>query len=683
MAEHTTEEIRNVALVGHAGTGKTTLVEALLHAAGAIPAMGEVERGNTVCDFDPQEKAHKHSLNASVVSLNHAGAHVNLIDTPGYPDFLGRASSVLPAVETAALVLDAGGGIDIAARRLMALLRERGLCTLLVVNRIDSPEVDFAGVMADIRAAFGGECLPINLPAEGGRRVVDCFLRPGEGSTDIDSVAAAREHIVDQVVELDEALLERYLEQGQDLDPERLHDAFEKALREGHLIPVCFTCAANGTGVPELLSVIERLMPNPLEGNPPPFLKGEGPEAEPFAVTPDPAQHAVAHVFKVAIDNFAGRIGVFRMHQGTIRPDMQLFVGDARKPFKVAQVYRLQGKDMIETPRAVPGDICAVTKVEEVHFDAVLHDSHDEDHIHLRSIELPVPLYGLAIEAASRGQEQKLSDALQKLAAEDPCFRIEHNTALNETVIRGLGELHLRVTLEKMQERYNVEVTTRPPRIAYRETIRAKAQGHCRHKKQTGGAGQFGEVYLRVEPLPRGAGFEFKDEIVGGVIPHQLVPAVEKGIRQVLDAGAIAGYPLSDVQVTVHDGKHHPVDSKEVAFITAGRKAFLDAVKKARPVVLEPIVDIEITAPAANMGDITGDLAARRGRINGTNSMSGDMAVVSGQVPLSELTDYQSHLKSVTGGAGAYTMELSHYDPVPANKQEELTSAFHGHVEED
>jgi elongation factor G len=511
--------------------------------------------------------------------------------------------------------------------------------------------------------------------------VADCFFKPSDAETDFSSVSEANTHIIDQVVEVDEELMELYLEQGEDLEPEKLHDAFEQALREGHLVPVCFTSGEKGTGIAELLEIITRLMPNPAEGNPPQFLRGEG--GERITIEPDASKHALAHVFQVTIDSFVGKMGIFRIHQGTITKDSQLLVGDARKPFKVGHLFSIQGKDHNEIESGIPGDICAVAKVDEIEFDSVLHDSHDEDEIRPVALKLPAPMFGLAIETKNRGDEQKLSDALSKLSAEDPCFVVEHHATLNETVIRGLGDLHLRMVLEKMSERYNVEVDTRPPKIAYRETIRKPAEGHHRHKKQTGGAGQFGEVYLRVEPLERGAGFEFVDKIVGGVIPQQFIPAVEKGVRQVLETGAVAGYPLQDVRVTVHDGKFHAVDSKEVAFVAAGKKAFLDAIEKANPIVLEPVVDIHVSVPQENMGDITGDLSAKRGRISGTSTGSGGMLTVSGQVPLSELDSYQSELKSVTGGVGTYAMEFSHYDPVPAMIQKQLAAEFKPAADED
>lgn len=674
MPSYTTENIRNIALVGHALSGKTTLTEALLHKAGVIGSPGSVEKGDTVADFEPEEKEYQHSLAAAVVSLDHDGAHINLIDTPGYPDFIGHALTVLPAVETAAIVISASAGIEMVTQRMMERAVERKLCRLIVINKIDAPDIDLPALLVRIQETFGRECLPINLPSGGGNTVVDCFFNPS-GESDFSTVAEAHTRIIEQVVEVDEELMTVYLEQGE-VRPEQLHDPFEKALREGHLMPVCFVSARTGAGISELLDVFAKLMPNPQEGNPEPFLKGEGAEAQEVCAEPNPAKHVLAHVFRVAVDPFVGKLGVFRIHQGTINKDTQLYVNDARKPFKVGHLFKLQGKEHRETDAGIPGDICAVAKVEEVQFDAVLHDSHDEDHYHVRPMSFPQPMVGLAIEPTKRGDEQKISSALQKLAAEDPCFVVEHHAAMNETVIRGLGDLHLRVILEKMKGRYSAEVNTRPPKIPYRETISINAEGHHRHKKQTGGAGQFGEVFLRVEPLPRGTGFEFVDAVVGGVIPNQFIPAVEKGVRQVLESGAIAGYQLQDIKVTVYDGKHHPVDSKEVAFVTAGKKAFLNAIKKAKPIALEPIVNIEVIAPEGNMGDIAGDLSGKRGRINNTETLSGGMIVIKGQVPLSELNNYQSKLKSVTGGQGQYSVEFSHYEPVPPNIQQQLMAEY-------
>lgn len=672
MASYSTHDIRNIALVGHAGSGKTSLIEALLHRSGVISSPGSIERGTTVCDFDDQEKSLQHSLDIAITHLSRDDKQVNLIDTPGYIDFLGRGISILPSVETAAVVVNAETGIEPVTLRMMDSADRRALCRMIIVNKIDSENVDYEDLLNSLQETFGNECLPINLPAEGGKKVIDCFFQPGGDTTDFSSVAEAHDAMIDQVVEVDEELMEIYLEQGSELAPEQLHDPFEKALREGHLIPVCFTSVENGAGIDELLDLFAKLMPDPTEGNPPAFMKGEGADMQPVEVAADPGKHVLAHVFKVLNDPYRGKLGIFRIHQGTMTPNSQLFIGDARKPFKANHLFRLQGSEQSEIPQAVPGDICAVARVDEIHFDAVLHDSHDEDHHHLRSIECPVPLFGLAISPTKRGDEQKLSDALQKLQDEDPCFHVEHNVTLNETIMRGLGDLHLDVLLHQLEKKYNVGVDTRPPSIAYRETITRPAEGHHRHKKQTGGAGQFGEVFLRIEPLERGKGFEFANKVVGGAIPGQLIPAVEKGVRQALIEGSIAGFPMQDVKVTVYDGKFHAVDSKEIAFVTAGKKAFLGAIEQAGGVVLEPIVNITITTPDHFMGDLTGDLSSRRGQISGTETGLNGQLIIKGQAPLAELESYGTRLNAITGGEGNYSIEFSHYEAVPGNIQKQL-----------
>ena len=674
-------DIRNVCLVGPSNSGKTQLAEALLHAGGAITACGSVDKGDTVSDFTPRERQLGHSQYSSVCHLDHGGIHVNLVDTPGYRDFYGRALSVLPAVETAAIVINAQEGIEMVTRRMMKAAKSLHLCRMIIVNKIDAEDIDLEALLQQIRAEFGAECLPLNLPTANGEAVVDCFFQPDGAETAFSTVETAHTQIIDQVVEVDEELMELYLEQGEDLEAEQLHEPFETALREGHLIPVCFVSARTGAGIPELLDVFERLMPNPAEGNPPVFLKGEGDDAEEVAVSPEPEQHAVAHVFMVNIDPFKGRLGVMRIHQGTIKPGNQLFVGDARKPIKVNQLLKLNGGEHVKIDVGLPGDICAIPRVDEIHYDAVLHDSHDEDHFHLKSIELPRPMYGLAIRPPQDSDAQKTSDSLHTAEAEDPSLHVEHNAAMNEVVLRGLGDLHLRTVIEQISDRYNLDVKTAPPSIAYRETITAPAEGHHRHKKQTGGAGQFGEVYLRVEPLPSGSGFEFGSKVVGGAIPSQYIPAVETGVRQVMTSGAIHGYPMQDIKVTVYDGKHHPVDSKEIAFVQAGKKAFLDAIGNAAPIVMEPIVDVNINVPSNCAGGVTGDLSSMRGMISGTETLPDNRIVVSGQAPLKELQGYHSRLKSLTGGDGSFTMDFSHYAEVApeAMDRRETKAAESGH----
>ncbi len=679
MPGYTTEDIRNIALAGHAGAGKTTLFEALMHAGGTLQNAGSVEKGSTLSDFDPQEKARGHSINSVIASIDHGGAHLNLIDTPGYPDFRGPTLSALAAVETVAVVVNAANGIEYSTQRMMDYAKARRLCRLLVVNKIDAAPDQLAALVESLRSSFGRECLPINLPAENGSRVIDCF-RQQDGDSDLGAVADWHQQIIDQVVEINEEVMGQYLEEGEEgLSGDALHAAFEQCLREQHLVPICFVSARSGAGVAELLDICEHLMPNPYEANPPAFMKN----GEPVLAEPDATKHVIADVFKIINDPFVGKLSIFRVFQGTVRRDTQLLVDDGKKPFKVGHLFKLHGKEHSEIDQAIPGDIAAVAKVDEIHFDAVLHDSHDEDHLQLKPLDFPQPMFGLAIEPASKGQEQKLANALHKLHEEDPCFRVEHQDEVNETVVRGLGELHLKLMLERMRERYGVEVTTRPPRIAYRETVSARADGHYRHKKQTGGAGQFGEVFLRIEPLPRGAGFEFVDEVKGGTIPHQFIPAVEKGVRAALDTGAVAGFALQDVRVIVYDGKYHPVDSKEIAFVMAGKKAFLDAVGKARPLVLEPVVNLDVSVPEATVGDVTGGLASKRARINGTDSLRGGELVIKAQVPLAELGEYPHELKAATAGQGRYTIELSHYEPVPPAIQKQLTEAYRPRHEDD
>ena len=673
MGNNRIDGIRTVALVGQAGCGKTTLAEALLARAGAIAVPGSVERGTTVCDYTPLEKSLQHSLKLAVASFEAQGARIHLLDTPGYPDFLGHSLPALAAVETAAIVINAQNGLEMMTGRFMQWAAKRGLDRLIVVNKIDAG-ADLEALLEKIRQAYGKECLPINLPAGGATRVSDCFFSPS-GESDFSSVEEMHKQLVDQVVEVDEELMALYLEQGS-IEPDQLHAPLERAMREGHLIPVVFTSARTGAGVAELLEVIVKLMPSPAEGNPPVYLNTpiDGGASTEMRAEPDPGKHVLAHVFKIEIDPYIGRLAVFRVHQGRVTPGTQLLIGEGRKPIKAGHLYMLRGKQQTEIAEALPGDICAIAKVDEIRFDHILHDSPEDAQIHARPLELPQSIFGLAVQSKKRGDEQKISDVLHRLIAEDPCFRIEHNAQANETVIRGLGELHLKTVLDKIAGQYKLELDTRPPSVPFRETITGKAEGHSRHKKQTGGAGQFGEVFLRVEPLPRGAGFEFVDAVKGGVIPSVYIPAVEKGVRMVLESGFLAGFPVQDLRVTVYDGKSHPVDSKEVAFVSAGRKAFLDALAKARPIVLEPIVDISVALPESSMGDIAGDLSARRGHIKGSDSPRPGSLRIAAQAPLSELESFPSRLKALTAGQGSYTLEFSHYEPAPAPLQQRLVA---------
>lgn len=680
MPTYTTADIRNVLLAGHGGSGKTTLADALLFASGTVNRKASVPDGNSFSDYEKEEKEHLHSIYSSVLHADHKGTRINLIDVPGSPDLIGMALSCMPAIETVAIVINAQSGIEVVTRRIWETARERNLPRVIIINKIDMPEVDLEGLVQRIQETFGAECLPINLPADGGKKITECLLN-NEGASDFDTVKRCHAAILDQIVEMDENLLEKYLG-GEEPDYSALHAPFERALDEGHVVPILFTDAKNGVGITELLEAISKHFPSPLEGNLQPFVYGEGADERPFPYNDDPNRPLLAHVFKVTSDPFVGKLAVFRVHQGKCSGNSQVFIGHNKKPIKLGHVFNLQGKDHREADSIIAGDIGAVAKIEEIHVNDVLHDDHALDSVHLTPVTMPTPMYGLAITPKARGDEVKLSQMLHKLVEEDPTFKWHTDRQTHEVVIQGIGELHLRLVLERMKNR-GLQVDTKPPKIAYRETIQTKAEGHHRHKKQTGGAGQFGEVYLKIEPRERGSGFEFADEIFGGAIPGQFVPAIEKGVREVLETGAIAGYPIQDIKVIVYDGKHHPVDSKEVAFKAAGKFAFIDAIKKAKPVLLEPVVNMEVTVPEDKVGTITGDLAGKRGRIQGQDFIGGGMAVVKAQAPLSEVMQYQSQLKSVTGGQGTFAMEFSHYEPAPPQVQTAIAAQYKPKAEEE
>jgi elongation factor G len=680
MPSHATADIRNVLLTGHGGSGKTTLADAMLFATGAVNRRGSVADGSSFSDFEKEEKEHKHSIYPSILHMDHLGKRINLIDTPGSPDLIGQAIACLAAVETVVVVINAVSGIEVVARRMMEAAKERNLPRAIIINKIDSPDIDLESLVNKIRDTFGPECLPINLPSGKGKAVVECLLN-NAGESDFDTVRRCHAAMLDQIVEMDENLMEKYLG-GEEPDYNALHAPFERAMDEGHVIPICFADAKTGVGIPELLDTIVKHFPNPLEGNLRPFFTGDGADEKPFNYAEDAGKPLLAHVFKVTTDPFIGKLAIFRVHQGKATGHTQVIIGHSKKTVKLSHVFHLQGKEHKEVDAIVAGDIGAVAKIEEIHTGDVLHDDHALDAVHLKKEVFPTPMFGLAVNPKSRGDEQKISGALHKISEEDPTFRVNVDRQTHELVIYGLGELHLRLVLERLKNR-GLEVDTKPPKIAYKETIMSRAEGHHRHKKQTGGAGQFGEVYLKVEPLERGKGFEFADEIFGGSIPGQYVPAVEKGVRDLIDVGILAGYPVQDVKVIVYDGKHHPVDSKEVAFRAAGKYAFKDAFLKAKPVLLEPIVNMEITVPEEKVGAITGDLSGKRGRIQGTDIVAGGMAVITAQAPLAEVMQYQSQLKSVTGGQGSFVMELSHYDPVPPQVQNQIVALYKPKAEEE
>ena len=673
MAAVQTEAIRNVTLIGNTGVGKTQLAEAMLHKAGAINRLGTPDEGNTVSDFEPEEKERQSSIATSVLHLSWKDRHINLLDTPGYADFVGAALRSMAAADTAVLVLNASVGVDIHARRLFTAAGDAGLARMIVVNKADAENVDLEALVGQIREALGSACRPLGIPVGQGASfegVVDAFAN-AEGDALMD-VASAHGELVESIVEADEGLMERYLG-DEEITPEELASAFTTALTGGTLVPILFTSARKELGVEELLDMIAQCAPSPARAVLRTARRGAGDDAGEVQLKAESGGPLCAQVFKVVSDPFVGKISYLRLLSGSLTADSSARINDERRETKFGQILRCQGKDTEAVPEAAAGDIVGVSKIEELSIGDTI--SSGADPLIVPPIRVPVPMFSLALQPKSRGDEQKISEVLAKAMDEDNTLKTTRDRQTNELVVNGMGDIHLAVLLAKLNRRYQLEVDTKPPKIPYRETLMGHAEGHYRHKKQTGGAGQFGEVYLRVEPLERGEGLDFVDDIFGGAIPRQFLPAIEKGVREAMDDGVIAGYPFQDVRVSVYDGKHHPVDSKEVAFKIAGRNAFRDAVGRAKPTILEPYVNMAITVPDEFLGSITGDLNSRRGRIMGMEAGTGGTQTINVQVPLAEVAQYNTQLRSITGGQGSYTMELSHYEPVPANVQQQIIEA--------
>jgi elongation factor G len=677
MATYATADIRNIALVGHQGAGKTSLAEAILFRAGVIGRMGTIKDKSSHLDTDDEEKERGTSIESHTFSVEHNGKLLNFVDTPGAPDFIGPAIAALAAVETAVVVVEANAGIQVNTRRMRDLAKSEGLARVVVINHMDAPNADLEGLLGSLQETFGKVLTPVNLPAAKGTKVVNCLNSGGE-PTDFGDVKDIHLQIVERVAECDEALMNKYFETGELTDHD-VHSNIARAIKAGTLVPVVFTNAIGPVGVNELLDVLVEECPSPLDGKQREIVDGE----KRTPVKPDPNGPFVAQVFKVAVDHKSHiKYCVARVHSGTLKGDAILLASGEKKGERSGHVLKLSGVERKEIEAAVPGDIVAFAKVD-FHIGQTLYTSPTEGDIPMP--KLPTPMFSLAIMTKARGDEAKIGEAVKKLTEVDPCFKTHQDAQTHETVISGIGDLHLRVMLSQLKRQSKIEVDTKPPKIPYRETITAKADGHYRHKKQSGGAGQFGEVFLKVEPLERGSDptLEFDWAIFGGSIPGGFEPAIKKGVHDMMERGPLAGFPVQDVKVSITDGKHHPVDSKEVAFRIAGKKAFEDAILKAKPVLLEPYVDIEVTVPSENVGDITGDLAQRRGRPSGQDMIPGGFTIITAQAPLAKLSDYNSRLSSITGGKGTYSMELSHFEPVPSNEAQPIIAEYKRHDKDD
>jgi len=670
MANYTADDIRNVVLLGHAGAGKTSLVEAILHKGQITSRLGSVDDKTSIMDADEEEKQRGHSVDSALAFVQYKGKQINLIDTPGYPDFYGAAINALAAAETAVITISASAGIQLNTRKLFQAARERGMAVVIVVNKIDSGIDELNGLIDSIQETFGMECRCANLAGADGNSVIDCITQDsGEGA--FTDVANAHINLIETVVESDEELMEQYLG-GETVAPEKLSNAFGKALIGQSLVPIVFTSARNEVGVDLLMDLIANYAPSPVNGVKLKLITGSGDEAKTEEVAVDPNGGLLGLVCRISSDPKSHiRYTTIRLQRGTIKSDTALQATGGKKGMRAGQISKLQGDKLESFEQAQAGDLVTLAKLEELQVRDTVFVGKEPGQIEVPAV--PIPMYSLAVEPKSRGDETKISAALAEITDADPTFVVDRDRQTNEMVVSGLGELHVRVILSRMHARRGLEIITKPPKIPYRETITTSAKFvEYTHKKQSGGAGQFARVFIDLEPNEIGAGYEFIDKIFGGSIDQPFRPSVDKGCQAAMADGVIAGYPVVDVKVALVDGKTHPVDSKDIAFQIAGREVFRKAFRQCSPTLLEPIVNLEVTVPNEKVGDITGDLAGRRGRVQGQDILPGNMITIKAQVPLAEIQQYNSQLKSVTGGQGSYSMELSHYEHVPPNVTQQI-----------
>lgn len=666
MPVHSVADIRNIALIGHSGAGKTSLAEALLHKTGATTRLGSVPDKTSILDFNDDEKEHAHTIDSALCYVSHQGKHINIIDTPGSTDFCGQAVCALAGVETAVLVISAVSGIEVNTRKMMERAAAFQLARMIVINKIDSDNIGYEELLGSIRELFGPACVPVNLPARKGRAVVEC-LHHDSGEVDFGDVAAAHEAALEAVVGADDALMEKYL-MGEAGDDEVL-EAAAKACAAGEIVPIVFTNAKDEVGVSELLDALVMFAPSPARGKVRVLATDDGERP----IEPKPDGPFIGQVFKVMSDPKSNiKYSFIRVFSGSLAGDGAIKTLRERKGMRLGHIHRFLGGEHKEEDVASAGDIIAVAKLDLHVGEVCFTDSGGE----IAMPKTPKPMYALAIEPKSRGDEDKVGGALKKFTEEDVCFEVERDSVTHELVIHGVGDLHVRTILNRVARHFKLEVNTKPPKVPYRETITGRADNvEYTHKKQTGGAGQFGRVIINVLPGERGAGYQFVDKIFGGAIDGPFRVSCDKGIRSQLTEGVLAGFPVVDVTVELIDGKTHPVDSKDIAFQIAGREAFKVAVSKANPVLLEPIVNMEVTIPSQYVGDVQGELASRRGRPQGQDSLPGGMMVIRAQAPLAEVADFNSRLSSISQGQGSYAMELSHYEQVPGNIQQQIIAA--------
>ncbi|MBV8676859.1 MAG: elongation factor G [Planctomycetaceae bacterium] len=667
-------DIRNVALAGHGASGKTSLADALLFAAGATDRRGSVDDGTSVSDVEDEEKRRHFTIDCHLLHLEWAQKQIHLIDSPGYPDFIGNALSALAAVENVVIAVSAPAGIEVNTRRIFHEASRLKLGRIIALTRMDADNVDFLRTLAQIRETFGAQCVPFFVPIGQGPSlsgIVDALNPPEETPEDCPmSPSEAYQMVVEQIVETDDDLMNRYLE-GETLSLTELQAATGRAIARGQIVPIVCVSVRKDIGIKDLLNVIADCGLSPADVH----RHGSVPEREEDVdLEPHEEGELVAQVFKTTNDLFMGKLSFLRIYSGKMTHDTTLLNLRTGKTAKPGHLYRLQGKTQEEVKEAIAGDIVAVPKFDDLHISDTVTStvSGHAPHVVLDPIKFPLPMVPRAVEPKTREDEPKISVGLAKIADEDPTFTYRRDAQTHELVISGMSELHLDVIQNRLKNRYKLDINTHIPHVPYLETIGGEAEAHHRHKKQTGGRGQFADVQLRIRPRDRGAGFNFVDAIKGGVIPGQYIPAVEKGIREQLEKGVVSGNPVVDVEAEVFFGGYHAVDSSEQAFKTASAAAFRKAFLEARPILLEPIVSLEVVVPIEKFGDISADLATRRGHITGMEALPGGVQSIQATVPLSEVLRYATDLKSMTGGRGSYTMEFRSYEPVPPNIQQTI-----------
>jgi len=666
-------KIRNVALVGHGGAGKTTLAESLLFCSGAITRQGRVEDGNTTTDFDPEEVRRGISLSLALAPFEHAGHKINLLDTPGYADFVADVHAALRVADLAVIVVSAVEGPEVGTDLAWKIASDAGLPRMFFVNKLDRERANFQRTLDELRERYGAGVAPLELPigeeasfSGVADLLEDCaYTYSGGKSTPgpIPPELAAREHevrdnLVEGIVVADDALMERYLE-GEEIDVKELEQALAKGVAEGSVFPVATGSATKLIGIDRLATLVTQLGPSPLDRPPVTVLAG-GTTTE---VTPDPAGQPLALVYRTLADPYVGKVSFFKVLSGTVRPDIQLTNPRSHTDERLHALFTMRGKEQDPVPEVPAGDLGAVAKLADTATGDTLAPKGTP--VVIPPIEPPVPVLSIAITPRSKGDEDKLMTALHRLQEEDTALHVRRDDETHQTLLSGMGETHLSLVTEKLARKFGVEVETEDVRVPYRETVIGTAEAEGKHKKQTGGHGQFGVAFLKVEPQERGGGFEFVDKIVGGAIPRQFIPAVEKGVAETMSAGGVFGYPVVDVRVTLFDGKFHAVDSSEMSFKMAGSLALREAMAKANPVMLEPISLLEVTVPSQFQGDVMGDLNSRRGRVQGTEAVGNGEQMITATVPTSEVLRYSIDLRSLTGGRGRFAVRHSHYDLLP------------------